>query len=116
MELVGYLIGGLGIGSVITAIVNHFTGRRAVTRDRLYAEKREAYLGLLGALHQAAVKPSDENSKSFALWQTRCELFGSADVARFAQRIVDTNDAPREERNAAFRSLIDAMKKDLAVR
>lgn len=113
MELVSVLIGGLGIGSVLTAIINHFITRRAVATDRLYAEKREAYVGLLNALHQAAVHPTDENAKHFALWQTRCELFGSKEVATFAQRIVDTDSGPREERNTAFRALLDAMKADL---
>jgi hypothetical protein len=112
-ELISDLIGGLGLGSVVTAITKHLISRRAATTDRPYAEKREAYLGLLNGLHQAAVHPSDENSKHYALWQTRCELFGSRDVAKYAQQIVDTNDAPREQRNAAFRALLDAMKADL---
>jgi hypothetical protein len=89
--------------------------RHANLNDRWYQEKREACLGLLNSLHSAAVRPSDENSKNYALWQTRCELFGSTDVARYAQAIVDTNDAPREERNTAFRNLIEAMKIDLKV-
>jgi hypothetical protein len=86
--------------------------RRASTSDRWYQEKREAYLGLLEALHDAAVHPSDENSKAFALWQTRCELFGSNDVARYAQAMIDTNEGPREQRNEAFKSLLQAMKAD----
>ena len=114
MELVSVLIGGLGIGSLLTALVNHIIARRAVTSDRLYAEKREAYLGLLNALHQAAVHPSNENSKQYALWRTRCDLFGSTAVVEQAQEMVETNDGPRENRHAAFRSLVDAMKADLA--
>ena len=67
----------------------------------------------LNALHEAAVHPTDEHSKNYALWQTRCELFGSMDVAKFARQIVDTNDSPRVERNEVFRNLIDAMRRDL---
>lgn len=113
MESIALLIGGLGIGSLITSLATHFFTRRAAIRDRLYAEKREAYLGLLNALHQAAVSPSDQNAKNYALWQTRCELFGSRDVATFAQSMVDTNDGPSEARGAAHRGLIDSMKADL---
>lgn len=112
-ELISVLIGGLGLGSVLTAIDTHLVSRQAATSDRLSAEKREAYLGLLNALHQAAVRPSEESSKHFALWQTRCELFGSRDVAKHAQQMIDTNDATREQRDAAFRALPDAMKADL---
>ncbi len=113
MEWVFGLIGGLGIGSVLTAAATHFMTRRAVASDRLYQEKREAYLGLLGALHDAAVKPSDEKAKAYALWQTRCDLFSSSDVAKWAQKIVDTNNGPREDRNEAFRRLIETMRADL---
>lgn len=101
------------MGSLLKSIADHFMARRANTRDRWYQEKRKAYLGLLEALHDAAVHPSDESSKAFALWQARCELFGSQDVARYAQAIVDANDDPREQRNDAFESLLQAMKADL---
>ena len=113
MEWILPLVGGLGLGSLLKSIIDHFNTRRATVKDRLYQEKREAYLGLLGALHKAAVRPSDENSKDFALWQTRCQLFGSHGVDRFAQAIVDTNDASRAERETAFQGLVESMRKDL---
>lgn len=107
------LIGGLGIGSLITSAANHVMARRAATSDRWYQEKREAYLGLLTAIHDAAAHPSDERSKAYALWQTRCDLFGSADVSKYAQLFVDTNDGPRAEREKAFRGLVEAMRANL---
>lgn len=113
MEWILGLIGGLGIGTLVTSIATHFMGRSAAASDRWYQERREAYLGLLSALHDAAVRPSDEHAKAYALWQTRCQLFGSPDVSKYAQRLVDTNDGPREERGEAMRSLIDAMRTDL---
>ncbi|MBB5571762.1 MULTISPECIES: hypothetical protein [Rhizobium] len=113
MEWVLPLIGGLGLGSLLKSVIDNFNSRRAVMKDRLYQEKREAYLGLLAALHKAAVSHSDENSKEFALWQTRCHLFGSPDVSKFAQDIIDTNDRPRIEREEAFKGLLQAMRKDL---
>lgn len=113
MEWLLPLIGGLGFGSLLTSVATHFMTRRASVRDRYYHEKREAYLGLLSALHEAAVRPSDEHAKAYALWQTHCELFGSPDVVKFAQQIVDTNDSPRPERNLAFENLLKAMRSDL---
>lgn len=59
MEIVLGLIGGLGIGTLLTAVVTHFISRHSASLDRVYCEKREAYLGLLDALHRAAVQPSD---------------------------------------------------------
>ncbi len=113
MEFILPLIAGLGIGSLLTSIANHFMMRRASVNDRLYQEKRTAYLGLLDALHNAAVQPSDENSKAYALWQTRCALFGSTEVMAAAQEMVDTNDAQMEKRNVAFHKLLRAMRVDL---
>lgn len=107
------LLGGLGIGSLLKSIIDHFQSRRAVLNDRFYQEKREAYLGLLDALHKAALKHSDETAKNYALWEARCDLFGSEDVSKYAKEIVETNDGPREARASAFRSLIAAMKLDL---
>lgn len=115
MEWVLPLIGGLGLGSLLKSAIDHFITRRAAVSDRLYQEKREAYLGLLDALHRAAVEPSDKNSKNYALWQTRCELFGSPKVARFAQEIVDTNAGPPAERDRAFQGLVHAMRQDLSL-
>lgn len=113
MEWILPLVGGLGIGAVIKSAVDHFNNRRAVSQDRLYQEKREAYLGLLGALHKAAVHPSDEHSKDFALWQTRCQLFGSPEVSKCCQAMVDTNDSGFVAREVAFKRLVEAMRQDL---
>ncbi|MGK4472985.1 hypothetical protein [Aeromonas molluscorum] len=111
--LISGIVGGLGIGTLINTVYSDWRTRSAKRTDRQYEEKRNAYLGLLDALHNAAVEPSDAASKAFALWQTRCNLFGSKEVSLYAQKIVDTNDGPRAERNSAFNGLLDAMKADL---
>jgi hypothetical protein len=114
--LISAIIGGLGavgIGTLINTVYSDWRTRAAKRTDRLYEEKRNAYLGLLDAFHKAAVEPSDAASKAFALWQTRCNLFGSEEVSLYVQRIIDTNDGPRSERNEAFKGLLNAMKADL---
>lgn len=113
MQWILPLLAGLGIGSLLKSVVDHVIARRMATDDRLYREKREAYLGLLDALHRAAVAPSNESSKNFAVWQTRCRLFGSPDVAHYSQEMVETNEN-QVEREQVFQSLIEAMKTDLA--
>lgn len=112
--LITGIVGGLGIGTLINTIYSEWRTRSAKRTDRHYEEKRNAYLGLLDALHKAAVQPSNAASKEFALWQTRCNLFGSEEVSRYVQKIIDTNDGPRSERNEAFDGLLKAMKADLA--
>lgn len=110
--LLGGLASGLGIGTLLQTVASHFISRKSAVSDRLYQEKREAYLGLLDALQRAAVKHSNENAKNYAVWQHRCDLFGSPEVARHAEEMVLTNDKP-QERAEAFRKLIEAMRDDL---
>jgi hypothetical protein len=113
MESILALIGGLGIGSLLTKIVDYYLNRNTSKRTRLYEEKREAYLGLLDSLSKAAISPSDENSKLFALWQTRVEIFGSKEAAIAVQGIIDTNNGPKADRERYFHSLIQAIREDL---
>lgn len=108
------IIGGLGIGILLNSVISNLMAKKAKQNERLYEEKKSAYLGLLTALHKAAVKPSAEASKEYALWQTHCTLFGSDKVAYYAQKIVDTNDGPRSERDMAFNKLIESMRNDLS--
>ena len=107
------LVGGLGIGSLLTSVVCHFLNRKSATNARIYQEKREAYLGLLDALHQAAIAPSDVNSKTFALWQIRVQLFGNEEVAKAVQGVLDTNEGPRHDRDKYYRQMIEGMRRDL---
>lgn len=109
------LVGGLGIGSILTTLMNYIFAGRSATKERLYREKRETYLGLLDALHRAAVEPSDASSKQFALWQTRVQLFGDdhGHVAQAAQGIIDTNGGPNDKRISFFEQLINSMRRDL---
>jgi hypothetical protein len=108
------LIGGLGIGSLLTTLLQTWMQRASDKRIRAFTEKREAYLGLLAALHDAAVKKSDFAAKTYALWQTKVTLVGSPAVVRYAQGIVDSN--PKSfERETAFDSLLTAMRADLGI-
>lgn len=113
LNVITALIGGLGIGTLLNSLFNAYNDKQKQRMSRQYEEKKHSYFGLLDALHKAAVKPSNETSKEFALWQTRCSLFGSKDVVNFAQKIVDTND-DRIERDKAFNGLLEAMRKDLS--
>ena len=107
------LLGGLGLGSLLNSLVTHFTTQKSKKEQRRYEEKKAAYLGLFTSLHDAAVSPSDENSKAYALWQAKCQIFGSNEVAKFAQEIIDTNDGPRDLRHVAFEKLLEAIRQDL---
>ncbi len=108
------LLGGVGIGAMIQTLFTIIARNKEMMNKRCYIEKRNAYLGLLTALHDAAVHPSMESSKAYALWQTKVDLFGSVDVRKFAQEMVDTNDTPKE-RSIAFNNLKNSMRRDLNI-
>ena len=110
--LLGAFIGGFF--SVLGGLLTNFLAIRREQSLRKYNEKKEAYIGLLNAIHEAAVRPTDAASKNFALWQTRVELVGSRTVCRFAGRLPETNDN-RIERDVAFKGLRDAMRSDLKI-
>lgn len=111
------LIGGLGIGSLLKGLIDHFLAVKTRYNDRVYQEKRDAYLGLLQAIREAAVKPSKEAGTAYGLWQARCTLFGAEDVVAAAQQFVDTNEDRGMRggaRDLAYQELIKAMRKDLS--
>lgn len=110
----GTLLGVFGIGAIFKTILDAVLSAKKDKASLQYKEKREAYLGLLDALHKAAVSPCDENSKTFALWQTRVSIFGSDEASNAVQGIIDTNDGPRESRNLHFNNLLKAIREDLA--
>jgi hypothetical protein len=113
-ELIGPILTGLGLGAIAKSILDFFITQKTNKNKLAYSEMRDAYIGLLDALHKAAIEPSDINSKNFALWQTRVSLFGSPNVANAVQEIIDTNGDTTGKRDAAFNKLINSMKEDLS--
>lgn len=110
------LLGGLGIGSAITAIVtkilDQLIARKNAKQALKYKEKREVYLGLLDDLHKAVVDPSDANSKAFAVWQFKVDLYGTKEVSEAIQGFMDTQPNS-SERNIHFENLRKYMREDL---
>ncbi|ONU48816.1 hypothetical protein [Burkholderia cenocepacia] len=113
MDWLSPLLGGLGLGAIVKSGVDAILSKKSARQKIQYEEMREAYFGLLNALHKAAVEPSEKNSKEFALWQTRVQLFGSSEVAAAVQGIIDTNDGPRERTDQFFNQMIEYMRRDL---
>jgi hypothetical protein len=114
MEELIPLLTAFGLGSIVTALVQSWTTRRAHIADRSFDERKAAYIGLLEAYEDAAVGYSDAAAKRFAYWQVRCDLVAPKAVRDAAARIVATNDDPTG-RNAATNALIEAMRADLGV-
>lgn len=113
MESLALLIGGLGIGSLLTAFATHLMSRRAAIRDRRYAEKREAYSGLLNALHNAAGNPTEESVREYKTWRARCELFASKKVADRLDGYDTASSFSAEDAYNTYPLVVEDMRDDL---
>ena len=113
IQLLTAIVSGLG-GGLVVAITQAYLAKRNEENKRFFEEKKESYIGLLQSLHQAAVKPSEVNSKEYALWQTRVTLVGSPAVVKHAQGMVDTIPGTAE-RDKCFDGLLLEMRSDLGV-
>ena len=108
------LLTAAGLGSIATLLVQFYLSNRKDFLKRVIAERREAFIGLLSALHRAGVEKTDSAAKEFAYWQMRCELVASKDVIEAIQDIINTNEN-RELRLIALEKLKDSMRKDLGI-
>jgi len=108
------LLGAFGLGSVLTALVQSWLSARSKASERSFEERKEAYIGLLEAYHQAAVEGTDQAGKKFAYWQMRCEIVGPQAVRNAIEEIVATND-DLKGRTLAHEKLKSSIRKDLGV-
>lgn len=108
------LLTAFGLGSVVTALIQAWLAQRSQKDERSFREKQAAYIGLLEAYYQAAVKGTDEAAKNFAYWQMRCELVAQEYVRKSIERIVETN-GDRIARSKAQDELKAAFRRDLSI-
>ena len=113
IDWLGFL-GAFGLGSVITALVQSWLSTRTQERDRSFRERKEAYIGLLEAYHQAAIEGTDEASKNFAYWQIRCDIVGPPTVRNAIEEIIASN-ADKKSRLRAHEMLKSSMRQDLGI-
>ena len=114
INLILSLLTAFGLGSVLTTLVQSWLSNRANRFNRMFDERKEAFIGLLEAYHKAAVEPSDLNSKNFAYWQMRCELVASNNVKIKIQDVVNTNN-DQQARYVAHDAMKEAMRNDLVM-
>jgi hypothetical protein len=104
------LIGGLGIGSVITLFLKEYFNNKKILSQRAFEEKREAYIAYLNTAGRSQTMPAEE-----ALWartaaMERIHLCGSFKVIQLLDIVGRTpSGAPRDNIHA----LIQAMRDDL---
>lgn len=112
IPLVSALVGGLGIGSIITSVINHFLSERRSNKERVFTVKKEAYLGLLDALHAGLVDPKRRSDHEH--WRNVVGIVGSPEVWKNAEKLV-TSRPKTEERDRLHIDLLNSMRTDLGI-
>jgi hypothetical protein len=108
-------LGGLGVGSAVTAFVQHALARHAKQQDLRMSELKEAFTGFLAAF--AKMKENDasrENQANFGLWVARVQLVASPSVSNCIDTVIHSqpNSAAR---TTAFDAMLLEMRKDIGI-
>jgi len=103
-------IGGI-VGSLLTTIIQAWLQNKQLHADRVFQEKKEAYIGLLEA-YKVATQKGYDNEKEFAYWSVRCELVASAEIIALIETM-KTSDYVIQDK--AFKGLKTALRKDLGI-
>lgn len=108
-------LGGLGVGSAVTAFVQHALARRAKQEDLRLAELKEAFTGFLAAFAKMNENDSSrENQVNFGLWVARIQLVASPKVSTCIERVKETS--PRSpQRATAIDAMLAEMRSDLGI-
>lgn len=110
---------GLGgaVGSAITIMLQAWLSRRAARDDRQYRERKEAYVGLLNAIHRSEVEGTPEAAMHVGHWMNVCDLVASGEVLNETRLLLETNPqsdgSAHPERPIVLSRLKQAMRKDL---
>jgi len=112
MEWALGLIGGLGIGTLLSTVVNYYLSKKQLVSQKLFQEKRDAYFGMTQALYDAEIEPGPKNEKMFGYYLNIAKIFAHKDVVISAQNIINT-DPNTKERTGALEKFFDAMRRDL---
>jgi hypothetical protein len=108
------LVGGFGLGSLLTSVVQTWMQRSTDAKAKAFTEKRDCYLGLIEAIRDHKLNSNDKNLMQYAYWKARAVLVGSPEVFRLAQLVSDTKGGTKEN-NKAHGDLLTEMRKDLGV-
>lgn len=105
------LLGGIGVGSLLTTYVKDRMERKNFT----FQERLKVYSGYLEALKDVQIESSHPNRQNVVYWHQRIKLIGSPDVDLIASRFYEAG-VKGEEYHIVREQLIAKMQKDLKQR
>ena len=104
------LVGGLGVGSVLTLFLKEYLERRKILSKRTFEEKKEAYVAYLDVVMKSQIMAEKEAVWARVAALARVRLCASAEVIQYFNAFLGCLPSEREN---TFEDLIQAMRKDL---
>lgn len=104
------LLGGIGIGSLLTVLLKEYFDNKKTLAKRKFEEKREAYINYLNVAALSQTMPPKEGLWARTAAIERIKLCGSEDVVKLLDIV--SNTTPNSSRKPVD-ELIKAMRKDL---
>ncbi|MCD7982709.1 MAG: hypothetical protein LUG19_00455 [Desulfovibrio sp.] len=104
------LIGGLGIGSVLTLFLKEYFDNKKTLSKRVFEEKREAYIAYLDVLMKSQLMPEKEATWAKMAAMARVRLSVSPEAVERFNVFLASHPSSYEK---TFDELIQAMRKDL---
>jgi hypothetical protein len=110
-------LGGLGIGGLATAVIQHLLSRRVSKESLRFSERKEAFARLLSAVADLDRLEGDSTAHAeatYSLAVAHVQLVAS-------ERVLDALDAWRDpdpgsnERTELMRELVSTMRQDLGI-
>jgi hypothetical protein len=108
------LVGVFGLGGIFQSALTHWLGRKKDKAERVFEEKKEAYIGLIEALYAATIEPNGKSAKDYGHWHIRTQLVGSPGVIEFSETLRDSKPHSPERKNA-MENLFQEMRNDLNI-
>ena len=90
MEL-SSLISGIGVGAILSAAIQSWFSFKRENRQRIFQEKKDAYLGFLNAMYVAEISSSEENQLKGGYWMNVIKIVGSKKVNDLLKQHLATN-------------------------
>lgn len=108
------ILGLLSIGSLLTVLSQHLLNIGVRSADRLFAERKEAFVGFLTAYTDLGQGITREREGAFAYWDVRVQLVASQNVLNALNTLQNTK-RDSEERLQAHNNLVKTMRQDLRI-
>lgn len=103
-------LGGIGFGSLVTTGIQLINDNRNKKINRIFEEKKTAYLEYIKIISESQFMPEKEGSWKRTTSMARIDLFGSDDVLDKLEIVSSIKDGDLKE---PLKNLFKAMREDL---